>query len=141
MSSTTPGSLRRHARNIVMRIVAAQLAVGLVIVAGLFLLDGKEKAYAALAGTLIGVLPSYYLGNRIFGVSGGASGDVMLKQIYVAEMMKLGFTVALFLITIVVLDADFFVVVCTYAVVAAVNWVAMRVCNLGVTTGESNEAS
>ena len=108
----------------------------------LFLLKGWGEAYSALAGTLIGVLPSYYLGNRIFGSSSGASGDVLLKQIYVAEMMKLGFTVALFLITILILDAIFSIVLATYAAVVAVNWIAMKVANLGAGAPvETNDAS
>ena len=142
MSDSRPGSLRRHARKLVMRIIAAQVMVGLVIAVGLFFIKGWDEAYAALAGTMIGVLPSYYLGNRIFGSGSGASGDMLLKQIYVAEMMKLGFTVALFLITILILDADFSIVLCTYAAVTAVNWVAMRLSNLSAeTTMNTNEAS
>ena len=125
-----------------MRIVATQVAVGLVIAVVLFLIKGWGEAYSALAGTLIGVLPSYYLGNRIFGSSSGASGDILLKQIYVAEMMKLGFTVALFLITILILDAIFSIVLAAYAAVVAVNWIAMKVANLGAkATVETNDAS
>ena len=125
-----------------MRIVAAQVVVGLAIAVGLFFGKGWNQAYSALAGTLIGVLPSYYLGNRIFGAPGGASGDVLLKQIYVAEMIKLGFTVALFLITILILDAIFSIVLCTYAAVVAVNWIAMRASNLGAKAAvDTNNAS
>ena len=130
MSNTSPGSLRRHARNVVMRVIAMQVGVGLTIAAGLFLLSGWNQAYAALAGTLIGVLPSYYLGNRIVGSKGVASRDMLLKQIYVAEMMKLGMTVALFIISILLLDAKFSIVVSTYAAVVAVNWLAMRAAGL-----------
>ena len=108
-----------------------QVGVGLTIAAGLFLLSGWNQAYAALVGTLIGVLPSYYLGNRIVGAQiVAASGDLLLKQIYVAEMMKLGMTVALFIISIMLLDAKFSIVVSTYAAVVAVNWFAMRAAGL-----------
>ncbi|MGR8949511.1 MAG: ATP synthase subunit I [Gammaproteobacteria bacterium] len=130
-----------------MRIIAVQVGVGLTIAASLFLLKGWNEAYSALAGALVGVLPSYYLGNRITGCTGTASGDVMLKQIYVAEMMKLGMTVALFLITIFLLDAKFSIVVSTYAAVVSVNWLAMRFTGLHERTAseqapvQSNNAS
>ncbi|MEM7466034.1 MAG: ATP synthase subunit I [Pseudomonadota bacterium] len=125
-----------------MRIVAMQVAVGLLVAVSLYILRGWEQAYAALVGAMIGVLPSYYLGNRIFGAEQGASGDDLLRQIYVAEMMKLGFTVALFLISILLLDVEFTIVLCTYAAVVAVNWLAMKFTDLGVKApAQSSDAS
>jgi F0F1-type ATP synthase assembly protein I len=132
MSSNKPGSLRRHARAVVMKIIGIQVLIGLLMAIGLLFFKGLDAAYSVLVGVLIGVLPSYYLGSRMFGADSVTSGDLLLKQIYVAEMMKLGFTVALFLITILFVDAKFPMVLCGYAAVVAVNWLAMKFSDLGV---------
>lgn len=131
MSDSRPGSQRRHARDVVMKIVGIQVSIGILIAIGLLFFKGWSEAYSALTGALIGVLPSYYLGNRIFSAGdSSATGDLLLKQIYVAEMMKLGFTVALFLITILFIDARFTIVVSVYGAVVAVNWFAMKFADL-----------
>lgn len=131
MTVSQPGTQRRYARKVVMGIIAMQTVVGILIAIGLFFIKGWGEAYSALTGALIAVLPSYYLGNRIFGVNDATSGDVLLRQIYVAEMIKLAFTVALFLITILMLDAKFSIVMGTYATIVAVNWLAMKFSDLG----------
>lgn len=131
MSDFRPGSQRRHARGVVMKIVGIQVLIGLLITFGLLFFKGWYEAYSALTGSLIGVLPSYYLGNRMFSTTTSeASGDLLLKQIYIAEMMKLGLTVALFLISILVVDAKFSIVIIAYVAVTAVNWFAMRFADL-----------
>lgn len=131
MSDFRPGSQRRHARDVVMKIIGIQVSIGLLITIGLLSFNGWYEAYSALTGTLIAVLPSYYLGNRIFSANiGAATGDLLLKQIYIAEMMKLGLTVALFLLSILLTNAKFSIVLSTYALVVAVNWFAMRYADL-----------
>ena len=70
-----------------------QVGVGLTIAAGLFLLSGWNQAYAALAGTLIGVLPSYYLGNRIAdGLAAAEKGqqDLANAEVRIEEALQEG---------------------------------------------------
>ena len=134
MSSNKPGSLRRHARAVVMKIIGIQVLIGLLLAIGLLFFKGWDEAYSVLTGVLIGVLPSYYLGSRMFGGNHVTSGDLLLKQIYVAQMMKLGFTIALFLITILFIDAKSLMVLCGYTAVVAVNWLAMKFSDLGETS-------
>lgn len=130
-SLTKPGTLRRHSRNVVLRIVAAQISIGLLIAVGLFFVGGWHESYSALAGALIATLPSYYLANRMFRYGNSTSVEDVLKNIYVAEMLKIGMTVALFVIAIIALNVNFAVVVGVYAAVVAVNWLGIRLADLG----------
>ena len=95
--SPQAGSLRRHSRAIVLRIVAAQIAVGLLIALALFVLQGQFQGYSALVGALIAALPNYYLVVRMFQRRGSDSAEDLLRNVYVAEMVKIVFTVSLFL--------------------------------------------
>ena len=80
----------------ILRIVAAQFGVGLLVVLAAFLVAGRVAAGSALLGSLVCALPNAVLGLRI--AAAGATGDAkrMLRATYVAVALKLLMTAALF---------------------------------------------
>ena len=124
-------SLRERARRTLLLLIASQLGIGVATAAILWWLLGSPAAYSALVGAIIGVVPNYYLAGRMFGQRPGATPAEALRAIYTGEFVKFGFTAALFVIAIVLLDVDFLIVVLTYVAMVAVNWLALLVIDLG----------
>lgn len=118
-----------------MLLVAGQLGVTVIIAAALMATLGRPAAYAALVGGLVGVVPNYYLALRLLRRRGSASAEAALRHIYVGELIKVAFTAAMFVIAIVVLNANFLIVVLTYIATVAVNWFAFLVADLGERPG------
>jgi len=118
-----------------MQVVAGQLAVTVLIATVLALWLGRAAAYAALVGGLVGVIPNYYLALRMARAQASAAAEMVLRNIYVGELIKITFTAAMFIIAIVLLDADFLIVVLTYIATVAVNWLAFLFVDLGERPG------
>ncbi|MCP5143613.1 MAG: ATP synthase subunit I [Gammaproteobacteria bacterium] len=112
-------------RQFVFRIVAAQVVCGLAIVLGMLVFKGAHAAYSALVGAAIGVIPSFYLARRMFRPSAEPSARGAVRNIYMAESLKILLTVALFVIALLALKVDFLVVVLTYIAIMAVHWLAL----------------
>ena len=124
------GSLHQQARRTVFLVIASQLAVAIAIAFVLAFAIGQEAAYSALVGALIGVIPNYYLAGRLLRRERGATPERSLRNIYVGEFIKIAFTVALFVIAIMLMDVGFLVVIATYVAIVAVNWFALLVVDL-----------
>ena len=106
-------------------VVAAQLVTG-AVVAGWLLVTGDGRAsYSVLLGTLVGVLPSFYLAVKIFSVDVDGAPERMLRSIYSAEAVKLAFAVALFVTVILALDVSVPYVLVGYLTTVLVNWFAL----------------
>lgn len=123
-----------------MLLVGGQLLATIAAGAVAALLGGSYAAYSALSGGLIGVIPSFYLAARMSGRRGGAGAEQALRRIYVGEMVKIAFTVALFIIAIVLLNADFLIVLLAYAATVAVNWVVVAIADIGETPRRDSTA-
>ena len=131
MGQTTLGALHKYSRLIALRVVAGQIAVALGISLVLTIAFGTRFGYSALVGAGIGILPSYYLAVRMFTRAKSMSPEQALRGIYLGGGIKVTFTVALFVLAILLLDVEFVVVILTYVAVVAVNWVAIFVADLG----------
>lgn len=118
-----------------MQLIAGQLVLALTIAAALRLTLGGAAGYAALVGGLVGVVPNFYLALRMARSGGNAVAEMALRTIYVGELIKIAFTVAMFVIAIVLLDANFLIVVLTYIATVAVNWFAFLLVDLGERPG------
>lgn len=126
-----PGALRDRAQGIVVRLLAGQLGVALALAAGLALFAGRDAAYSALVGALIGIVPNYYLAGRMRRRARGATPSAALYSMYTGEFFKIVFTAALFVIAIRLLDVEFLTVLASYCAVVMVNWLALLVVDLG----------
>jgi ATP synthase protein I len=127
--------LHERSRRVMMQVVAGQLVFALAIAVALGLTLGGGGAYAALVGGLVGVVPNFYLALRMARSSGNAAAEMALRTIYVGELIKIAFTVAMFIIAIVLLDANFLIVVLTYIATVAVNWFAFLLADFGERPG------
>lgn len=124
---TVQGSARDCAaqRRVALGIVAVQAGVALAVAALALLWAGPFLARSALVGGLIGVLPSFYLAQRVFRVADDALPGERLRAMYVGSGMKIALSVALFVIAIIALDVHFGAVLATYAATASVYWFAL----------------
>lgn len=127
--------LRERSKRLMLQVIAGQLGMTLCIAATLLLTLGGAAAYAALVGGLVGVIPNYYLALRLLRSRGSAAAEEALRQIYVGELVKIAFTAAMFVIAIVLLNADFLIVALTYIATVAVNWLAFLCADLGERPG------
>lgn len=130
------GALYKYSRRIALRVVAGQIVVALTIALGLSVMLGIRFGYSALVGASIGILPTYYLAVRMFKRTTLTSPERTLRGIYLGEGIKVAFTLALFVLAILILDVELWVVALTYVATVVVNWVAVLVADLGETPRE-----
>lgn len=107
--------------------VLAALALGLVLAA----FSGTTSAYSAMVGALIAIAPNYYLAARLMRRKPGTTPSESLRGIYTGELLKIAFTIALFVIAIRLLDVVFLIVVASYLAMVAINWLALLYVDVG----------
>ena len=112
-------------RRAVFRVVAAQLATALTVTALIAVIFGLRPGYSALVGVVIGVLPSHYAATRLFRVGPDAPAERVLGNVYVAEVIKILLTAALFVIALLALDVNVLAVAATYVSTIVVYWLAL----------------
>lgn len=131
MERAAPGALLKYSRGIALRVVAGQILVALALALTLTIAFSGRSGYSALVGAGIGILPSYYLALRLFKRAPSMSPEGALRGIYLGEAIKVVFTLALFVLAMLMLDVELLVVGLTYLATAAVNWVAVFFVDLG----------
>lgn len=94
------------------------LGVGLVMALLASVMAGKS----ALVGGLIAVLPSYYLATRMLSRREELSAADSLRNNYVGSVIKIVYTVALFVLVIFSLEINFLILISTYFAVVLTNW-------------------
>ena len=124
-------SLRSRARNTMNTLFAWQLGAASAGVAVLMVWPGPAVAYSALVGAIIAIVPNYYLASRLLRRRTSATPDEAWRGIYTGELLKIAFTMALFVIAIRVLDIVFLIVVAAYLAMVAVNGCALLFIDLG----------
>lgn len=106
-------------------VVAAQIITGGAVSAWLLGTGEGGAAYSVLLGTLVGALPGFYLAAKIFNLDVNMDPERRLRAIYVAEAVKVSFSVALFVTVILALDVSVPYVLVGYLVTVLVNWFAL----------------
>jgi ATP synthase protein I len=96
------------------------LTLGLGAVGALFVSAMVGKS--ALVGGVIAVLPSYYLAKRMLSRRKELSAADSLHNNYVGSVIKIVYTVALFLLVIISLEVNFLILISAYFVVVLTNW-------------------
>ncbi|MDA0824200.1 MAG: ATP synthase subunit I [Proteobacteria bacterium] len=125
------GALYNYSRGLALRVVAGQIVVGLALACCLAFVSAN-LGYSALVGAGIGILPTYYLAVRMFRRSRRAlSPEQALRNIYLGEGLKVAFTIALFVLSILQLDVHLGAVAGAYMTTVVVNWVAIYAADLG----------
>lgn len=110
-------------RRVAFRIAASQFAIAGVFAAGFGLGLGLQAGLSALVGGTVNALANLYLAHRVFG--GDTSPQAILKNLYIGEFVKIGLTVALFVLALMTLDLAFLPLFVTYAATLFAFWIAL----------------
>ena len=113
------------------KLLVGQCLAALALTLVLALWPGLAAAYSALVGAFIAIVPNYFLAARLKRRKPGATPSESLRGIYTGELLKIAFTVALFVIAIRLLDVVFLIVVASYLVMVAINWLALLYIDVG----------
>lgn len=87
----------------VRNILLAQLAMGLVLAAIVWIRLGSDRAVPTLMGGLIGVVPNAFLAARVMSPRAGSSAKNLLRAGWIGEAGKLAITVVMFIAVFVTL--------------------------------------
>jgi len=111
------------------KLARAVCLVQLVIAAAASLtfggLYGRHYAVAALYGGLTAVVPTIYFAIRVFARSSDATPEQLVGALYRGEIGKLGLTVVLFWIGVMVFAKQYLALLATYAVCLLAYWLVM----------------
>ena len=107
------------------KLLVGQLLAALALTLVLAVWPGLAAAYSAMVGAFIAIVPNYFLAARLKRRKPGATPSESLRGIYTGELLKIAFTVALFVIAIRLLDVVFLIVVASYLAMVAINWLAL----------------
>ena len=113
------------------KLLIGQLFAGLALVLVLVVWPGRAAAYSAMVGAIIAIGPNYYLAARLMRRKPGATPSESLRGIYTGEVLKIAFTIALFVIAIRLLDVVFLIVVASYLAMVAINGLALLYIDVG----------
>lgn len=112
-------------------LLVGQLCAALTLSLVLAVWPGTAAAYSAMVGAFIAIGPNYYLAARLMRRKPGATPSELLRGIYTGEVLKIAFTIALFVLAIRLLDVVFLIVVASYLAMVAINWLALLYIDVG----------
>jgi len=121
-----------RAKKLLLRLIVNQMALlgSLVVLAGL--LFGAKAAYSGFVGGLIWLLPHYYLVEGLTKLDRSLKPGDRLRKIYVKSAIKLLYSVALFVIAIVILQVDFLIAVAIYLILTLASGISFKYSELSL---------
>lgn len=87
---------RNDSPNVMLTVLAAQAASGVVLALVLWGLKGRVEGYSALLGSLTCVIPNAFLALRLALV--GRDAQAVLRAAWIGEIGKIGLTIILFIV-------------------------------------------
>ena len=102
----------------------------------LFTFATGQAAYSALVGALVGVIPNYFFAARLFRGSTAPGPQILVREMYLGEAIKIAFTAALFVIAILYLHVEMLFVILGYCANIVGSWGALLVIDLGEVTAQ-----
>ena len=84
-----------------LKVLAAQIGIGVVLAAALWGLYGHVAGYSALLGSLTCVIPNAFLALRLVVPRRDPGAGALIRAAYIGELGKLGLTVLMFSIVFV----------------------------------------
>lgn len=120
------------AKKLLLRIIVSQMALlgSLVVLSGIVF--GAKVAYSGLVGGLIWLLPHYYLAEGLAKLDRSLEPEDRLRRIYVKSVVKLLYSVALFVIAIVILRVDFLIAVAAYLILTFTSGISFKYSELSL---------
>ena len=88
------------------KIIIWQALVTLIIAGGFLLLTKKQAAIAAIAGGMVCVIPNLFFVWKFFALTGATKAKAIVKNFFLAEVIKLVLTLALFAVALVKLQLE-----------------------------------
>ena len=79
-----------------LKVLAAQIGIGLVLAAALWVLYGHVAGYSALLGSLTCVIPNAFLALRLVVPRRDPGARALIQAAYIGELGKLALTVLMF---------------------------------------------
>ena len=83
-------------KSVMLRVLAAQIGVGVVLAAVLWGLYGGVVGYSALLGSLTAVIPNAFLALRLAVPRRDSGAEGLVRAAYIGELGKLALTVLFF---------------------------------------------
>lgn len=121
------------------RIAAAQAGCGLAAGAALWpTLGGAAAASAVLAGA-VSALSTWYMGRKVFK-SRALTAEQYLRNIYLAQLLKMALATTLFCLAFTLAPVHFPVFIATYALTLTLYGAALPTLKTGLETGRQNAA-
>lgn len=127
----TPETGNTGGRRVAYRIALGQLAITGICAVGFGLGMGSQAGFSALVGGAINALANLYLARRVFGAA--RTPQAILRNLYVGEFLKIGLTVALFVLALLTLDLVLLPLLATYAATLIGFWIALLKETAGIT--------
>ena len=113
-------------KSLITRMMVFQLTLILLIGLALLLFFDAKLAFAGLVGGLIWLLPNYHMACGLLNLQRGLEPEDRLRKIYLKSVLKIIYSLALFLIAIIFFRVNFSVVVTVYLTLALVSGLAFR---------------
>ena len=113
------------ARRAVIRLTGWQFLLTVTISLLSVLLVDKAFAMSAAAGGLIGMLAGSYQAQRMLRVDAGKHPEAFMRGLWISEIVKIGITVALFILAIRLFRVQMVPTIIGYAGTYIVYWVAL----------------
>ena len=79
-----------------LRVLAGQIGIGVVLAAVFWSFDGHVAGYSALLGSLTCVIPNAFLALRLALPRRDAGGKALMRAAWIGELGKLALTVLMF---------------------------------------------
>lgn len=107
------------------KILAIQLGVTLVAALLSFFFAGGQAAYSACIGGGISVVATVYFARKVFSAGPGSTAKQVARAFYIAEIIKIFLTGALFVVALLWLSVSFLPLFLTYAATLLAYWLVL----------------
>ncbi len=121
------------------RIAAAQAGCGLVAGAVLWPTLGGAAAVSAVLAGAVSALSTWYMGRKVFKAR-VLTAKQYLRNIYLAQMLKMALATALFCLAFALAPVHFPVFIATYALTLTLYGAALPTLKTGLETSRQNAA-
>ena len=106
------------------RFLICQLSVTVLIAAIAIPLSGATAAISALLGGLVSIIPNAYFARKLFQYQGARAAKQIVNSFYIGEALKMGLTIALFILVFKLFHIIPLVFFSVFIVVQMVFWLA-----------------
>ncbi|RTE86812.1 F0F1 ATP synthase subunit I [Lysobacter sp. N42] len=115
--------LNQKGRRIARTVLLVQAIAAAILVALMGLIFGIEGAKTAFAGACIGLIPNMIFAHYMFRFGGARAASQVVQSFYLGEMLKMLFTIVLFVIAFVILNGPWFPLFAVFIAITVLQWI------------------